>query len=407
MVTEGAGFTVGAGTTLTLSGNSNFQGDGTVSVSFGSTLDAQVPTTFDLMMTLELLDGTISNAQNLTLPETFNIYGGILSGTGVLATDILSEGFMNINSASTTFTISNLDLDLGGTILTWNGSSGDDFILDNSTLTIRDEFEINNADSIPEISGSGNIVLAADAYLSQFSSGVDTIIGVPVTTRGIIEVFDPTSGLTFTGGNLTLKDGARLSGVGTFTLGLSGEGNVTVGSGGGIAPGWDTGTGILNIDGNVIFENDSVAIFEISFNGETWESDSLDVVGSVTINGGNLFTLWDGYFDGDNLNPDLQITPFIFFTTSAGLSGTFDTVVDPLSVTTSTVTTPGVDLEYQVTGVDPLAIITYWTGGAVTTNWQDVSNWSGGAEPGFDDLVIVEIPTANYEIADLTLNSIM
>ncbi|MBT3724388.1 MAG: filamentous hemagglutinin N-terminal domain-containing protein, partial [Gammaproteobacteria bacterium] len=396
MVTEGAGFTVGAGTTLTLSGNSNFQGDGTVSVPFNSTLDIQTPTTFDLTMTLELLNGTIDNAQNLSLPDTFNIYGGILSGTGVLATDILSEGFMNINSAAgTTFTISNLDLDLGGTILTWSGSSGDDFVLDNSTLTIRDQFEINNSDSVPEILGTGNIVLAADSYFSQFSSGVDTVIGVPVTTRGLIEVFDPTSGLTFTGGDLTLKDGARLSGFGTITVP-----NVFVSSGGGISPGWDTGTGTLNIDGNVTFENDSVAVFEINNNSTGF--DQLNVTGNITINGGNLFVLWDDYSTHgvDTVSNNL----FDLMTSSGGMVGPFTTTVNPLGITSSSANISTVNYQYQVDAMDE-ALNVYWTGLGDGLTWEDTANWVGDITLD-NSLVIVEIPTADYEIADLTLNSI-
>ncbi len=387
-------------TSLTLGGSAQILGGGIFEVGSSGTLDVTVPTEFKSLysagLTLHLNGGTIDNAQNLTLPDTFNINGGALNGNGVLVSDILQSNVININDgAGIVFSVNGLDLDLMGTSVNWNAvSSTDDIVLNNASLIIGDQFSINNADSIPQITGSnGSLVIRPDSYFSQFSgSGIETTVAVPVTSNGIIEVFDPTATLTFTGGDLNLANGAALAGNGTIRIGASGTGNVFLNAGARINPGWDVpgigNTGRLTIDGNVTFGADSVGIFEINspFIGDNGlpAYDHLEVTGNVIINGGNLFVLWD-----DFANRSISATDTLDFITASNITGDFASVNNPLGITVSTLSNSVTSYQYTVDTIDTSAIV-YWTGGAGSSNWQDGANWNTGAEPNANDLVVLD-----------------
>ncbi len=362
------------GVSLVLLGNSDFQGDGTVKVSMSSILDVQVPTAFQLPMTLELSNGMILKAHNLSIPDVFNINGGgTLTGAGTLKTDVISNGVININGG---LSIINLDMDLGGTTLYWNSAYYlDEIVLSDSTLSILNRMEINNTDYAQITGSNGRLDLGADSFLTQLSS-LHTAITVPVTTRGTIEINNPAGGLSFSGGAITLQDGAKLSGVGVFTN------DFIVGSGGSIDPGSSSGTGVLTINGNVTFESDSVAIFEIH---DYTSFDNLLVNGNVAINGGNLYVLWDGI--ASQLVSDFDT--YLFITNTGLMTGAFSTVYNPLGITASSVITFTNAYQYQVNGIDTSAIV-YWDGGADSTHWDDALNWSGDVLPGDSDLVIIE-----------------
>ncbi|MCP4088210.1 MAG: hypothetical protein GY746_00225, partial [Gammaproteobacteria bacterium] len=83
-VLAGATFLIGSGTSssLTLSGTPLIGGSGTFSVDGNTVFDVAVPVAMDPLLTLTLTStGVIDNAENLTIPDTFNWSGGTIRGT--------------------------------------------------------------------------------------------------------------------------------------------------------------------------------------------------------------------------------------------------------------------------------------------------------------------------------------
>ena len=389
--------------TLTLDGNSDFTGEGIFTLAGG--LDVQVPVIFEDGLTFQLADGTIDNAHNLTLPGTVEIAGGTLNGSGsgtdIMSIPVFSDTDITINSSN--FIVNDLELDWPAHIV-WNvDSPGADITLNDSTLVAGDRLEIMGSASTSVMNGTnGQLIIRADSFLTLQADG-DTTIGVPVDAQGHVQQFSTSGALNFSdAAGLTLSNGGVLEGDGLIS------GLITVNSGGVIAPGFSTsGTSTIQVDGQVIFNPGSAAIFSL---GEIDGLDSDAIVASdfngdfgthtVTINGGSLYMNWTEYYDGMNSSNVAATVALIL--ADENVTGAFTTIYDPISVTASTLTDAALGVasfEYTIDAVDAVTPFYYWDGDAGNDLWSDPINWEGTVSdqlPGAGEFVMVE--TSNVQM---------
>jgi autotransporter-associated beta strand protein len=144
--------------------------------------------------------------------------------------------------------------------------------------------------------GAGTLTLSGN---SSAFAGTANIAGGLVNLTGSL------------GGSLVIQNGGRLGGTGTL-------GNLTIASGGILAPGGSPGT--LNATGNVIFRAGSIFDVEIAAAGGR---DLLAAAGSATIEGGTVRVT--------TLDPETQYTDgarYTFLTAAGGRTGAFADIAE-------------------------------------------------------------------------------
>ena len=399
-----APFIVDPGATLTLNNFVNLSGS---DITIDGTLLAQGACFGDGCVSFSITANQVTNNGEISVDQSYlNIESNLINNallsfptgdpidTPGIFVGSSSPQSLSFNPGSTISSFGDTRIEVFGSIilnnvqldvlsqLNWQGiSSTDQVLLNNSVLSIFDEFAILfGTDPLAAINqvGTSSIVVMPDAYFSQFSTG-NTNINVDFFSKGQVEIFDTLGGLTFSNAQV-IEDGGRLYGNGTFNAP-----SFTFASGGGVEPGWDFGTGTLTINSTsgVTFQPGSFGIFEIN-NTNTY--DQLVVNDDVTINGGNLFVLWDGY-SGTPVSPS---DTFDFITANA-INAAFTTTYDPLTITSfpDNIVT-GNTYQYTIDSIDSVTPVVYWDGGAFTQNWDDQDNWSGDLVPANGELVIIE-----------------
>ena len=416
---------------LVLTATSSMTGTGIWRIDGGNIngnaiLDAAAPSSIASGLTLEL-NGVINNAQNLTIPDTFNWVGGTISGSGDFITPSTSTTTIKgAATASTTLQGASTTAPLNwfnDGIINWNGtiSAVNDITLTNANIFNDGEFYISLA-TTASISGTGRIINGVGAVLGIGTSS-DPTFNVPFDNFGVLDIVLPGDTLFITN-DLKLENSALLMGGGTLNL-SAGTGTLTVGNGGGISPGQNA-DGSLTIDGKLIIDPGAQLMFDLESN-TLFDKILVSFGNTVTINGGDLFAFWEGPAGttGSGFTNVLNGAQFNFIDCSASLIAcmTVNTPLnmhDPLNVnpavTPLSVTFPVTDqnsLEYTLgtkTGT-----VFEWTGTAGDGLWTSPSNWLGGAAPVPGASVIIDgngavIPvaiTGSVNIANLQTDALL
>ena len=286
-VAAGARVDVNA-STYTLNAGAGFTGPGIARVN-GGTLAVGANLT---AVNVELMNGTLTGAGNLTITGTCNWSAGTLSGAGLT---IIPQGAMlNLNGGVALRRVIN---NAGTT--TWNNgsiSSGDGAVFTNQSggaFNIQSDqgWFFNLGGSTPQfINQPGGTVTKSTTIGTTTFSGVPFNNGGTVNaTSGVLSfsaaTFTQTAGAThLAGGNLSVSNlnsidiqGGILDGSGNIT------GNGTVMNGGQVNPG--TSPGMINITGK--YNQVAAGALNIDLNGLTagTQFDQLNLTGTVTLAG--------------------------------------------------------------------------------------------------------------------------
>ncbi|MCP4391849.1 MAG: hypothetical protein GY802_26380, partial [Gammaproteobacteria bacterium] len=359
---------LGSGDRLQLNANTDFTGSTGILGIPGGTLDVNTAVDLSpLAITLNLnSNGAITQAQNLTIPDTFNQSGGAtISGTGNFTTPLGSTVTLD------DVTVNGLNWINQG-VVNWipaNVASAD-FTLTNATFTNENLLLLQNANDSSQIveSGTSSLVNGINGTINANPTGILTIL-VPFTnSMGAAVTIAPGATLGLNGATLVIPTGALLAGGGTFL------GNVNL-NGGSIRPG-DTGAiDTLAINGNLAVTAGTIEIEILNNVGAAGIGyDLLAITGTFSV-ADTLDLVAFGYTvsNGDSFTP-------ITFASSSGSFGT----INPVGVETVTPTYNATDLSIQLTIVGGIS----WIGGS-STNWADGLNWSGGIAPLISDDVSI------------------
>ncbi len=280
------------------------------------------------------------NIRKLYVRETLNISGGSLTVNYVPvpeSTPMAAQFSAPVSiSGAANLSVHTLHVDPATNFTAGNAALMFDTLrLDRGTTPAK--FVLNGNVNIAGMSGAtakiGTNAGAANTGLIDLSGGVRTVnvangaaaidlaVSVPIVNGGLTKTGAGTmslsaantyaGGTTISGGTLIASNttgsatgtnsvivglGGTLAGGGT-TAGASGivSGLVTIQSGGRIAPGSVSSSGILNLGGGVIFNSGS--IYEVNLNSTTLGSgyDQLRVTGTATLGGYLNVTLGMGY----------------------------------------------------------------------------------------------------------------
>ena len=362
----GSTLQVGVGDALVLNTNTSFAGSlGTFGIAGGSVDVAALVDLSAAAMVLNLNSGgLLSNAQNLTIPNTFVIAGGTINGTG---------SFVTPASSNTVYSgASNLSLGVN-----WISNGIFNFASSSNDLDIQSTFNFTNSGTFNMVqTNAGANVIGAGSFTntnSLFSgASVPSVISVNFTnSAGTIDIF---SGSLSLGGAALTLGGGTLKGSGTFI------GNVIADSGSTIAPGLSPGT--LLVSGDVTFQAGSNFDVEIQ-SAAPGDYDVLNVTGNVNVaTGANLNILGFGGYAGVLSDSFDVITATGTLTPAAGF-----TIVDDVNfAVTPTYTSTPDGLTLDVTSLN--AVFNSWLGGS--GNWLDDFNWSFGSVPSLSDDVFID-----------------
>ncbi|MFZ5677586.1 MAG: autotransporter-associated beta strand repeat-containing protein [Pseudomonadota bacterium] len=251
---SGAGKLVKAGANrLTLTGASSFTGGttikgGTLAIGDGGESGS--------------LSGDVVNDGELVFNRSNAIsFGGAISGSGgltKLGADVLTLTGVNSYSGITTIT--------DGTLKGAAQSFGTGRI-DNESALIIDQ--ATDASFANVIDGEGSFTKTGAGTLTL--TGASGLTGATTVAAGTLSVAGSLLGST-----VTVEDGATLSGTGRI-------GGLVVAGDGILATGNSIGT--LVVEGDVLFEADSIFRVEVDDTGKT---DKLEATGDVTIRGGTV-----------------------------------------------------------------------------------------------------------------------
>jgi len=240
------------------------------------------------------------------------------------------------------------------------------------TLEIVEE---NNTVTIEQvISGSGDLTKAGKGTLALL--GANTYTGNTDVMAGHLTVDGSIAASALT----TVFDGASLGGKGTV-------GNLTIASGGALAPGNSIGT--LNVAGDLHFADGSTYQVEVDDEGNT---DRVDVTGKTTIDGGTVMSI----AASGNYKP---YTDYKIITSAGGIEGEFDGVtsnfafIDPSLIYDDTALT--LRLDRNDTAFDEVA---------VTFNQRSAARGAESLDMGsplYDALVFLDSQTAQSAFAQL------
>ncbi len=202
----------GTSSSLTLQTGAQITGTGSVNVEASAILDVATPFSFDPAITLQMnTGGAISSAQNLTMPNTFNWFGGTISGTSgadftinngqtvnlfgsgdmILAGGLrmVSNGTVLFQSSGGNFEIPDGEFVAGGSLQV---QAGGNFVLtsDSSVFTLGTGGTFNIGPNFPTFSGAGTLNLADSSILNVNNSlnlsGLQTLsIGASAQLNGV------------------------------------------------------------------------------------------------------------------------------------------------------------------------------------------------------------------------------
>jgi len=240
---------------------------------------------------------------------TFGGVMGITSGGGAPAFSITKAGegtqiLTGANNYTGTTTIS------GGTLQLGNGGTTGS-ILGNVTNNANLTFNRSNAYTFSGmISGSGSVTQDGTGVLTL--TGANTYSGVTSVNSGTLMV-NNSSGSATGSGAVVVNNGGVLGGSGII------GGNLTIESGGILAPG--NSTGILTLGGNLNLNSGAITQMEINGTTPGTGHDQIVVGGTATL-GGTL----ELFFGGGMTNGDT----FTLIETTNPILGNFDSVVNVL-----------------------------------------------------------------------------
>lgn len=245
----------------------------------------------------KLIVGVKKNS-NSSITISKNGFLQLDSGNAVIAESDHSNGIINIGSASGDAAVA------PGYLLINGVDKGIVFGQGNGSLVFN--HTDNNYVFDPMITGYGTISVKNGKTIINSNSG--GFSGDTIVSDGTLSV---SSGATL-GGNIEVKNGAVLSGAGTF--GTANTGDVTIDTGGTIAPGNSIGT--LKVAGDLFFNPGSIYAVEVDPSGAT--SDKIHVGGSAKLAGSVVHIGLNG-----NYKPR---STYNILTADNGLVGRFDDV---------------------------------------------------------------------------------
>ncbi|MBM7059659.1 DUF4347 domain-containing protein [Pseudomonas sp. UL073] len=304
---SGNGITKTGSGTFTLSGANTYTGStsvsaGTLTLNGGAAISDSSATIVASGATLSLSAseslGSLAGSGNVILGSSTltsggdnnsTTFSGALSGTG---------GFTKTGSGTLTLSGSNSGTFTGGITISGGGAlsvASDDNLgsgtlsLNNGILTITGTTTIDNSVSLTSsatinniaaailsgaINGSGSLTKTGSSALTL--SGTNTYGGATAVSVGTLSVTGALNGTSL----VTVESGATLIGTGSVT-------NLTVNSGGTLAPGAN-GVGTLTVNGNLTMASGSTLAIDI--NGATAGTDYDQVVvnGAVDVSGATL-----------------------------------------------------------------------------------------------------------------------
>ncbi|MDO9105950.1 MAG: autotransporter-associated beta strand repeat-containing protein [Methylovulum sp.] len=291
--TNSYGATTVLGGTLSVAADSNL-GSGAVTLN-GGTLEATGSgITIDNAIALGNSDGTVSNANALTL-------SGVISGAG--GADLTKSGAgtltlsgTNTYAGATTVSAGTLsvaaDSNLGTGTVTLNGgtleATGSGITIDNAIALGSSDGTVSNANALTlsgVISGASGADLAKSGAGTLTLSGTHTYAGATTVSAGTLSV----TGVLGATSGVTVSSGATLGGSGSV-FATSSSNILTVNNGGTLAPGV-SGAGTLTVNGNLAI--DSGGTLSQDINGTTAGTgyDQIQVIGTVNITGASLSAL--------------------------------------------------------------------------------------------------------------------
>ena len=281
-----------------LSNSGSIIGAGSLSVN-GGELDITSATTLPGTMTLNLVSGSVTNAQNLILPGVFNWLGGTVQGTG---NGFTTQGQVTLTEG----TLLNTDWTIAASgIVDWIGAPGNTLALTNAsiinqgTFNITSQFALGALDLSNNLLGAKNLNGSGSSFINQgtllIDAGVDTVnfalnfdnVGGDI---GIIS-----GNFSLNGADLILDQADEtLKGFGTFT------GNV-INTAGTVSPGFtdpaniNSQTGTLTIVGD--YTQGVAGALDIKMDSSVLQGlqhDVLDVSGIFTAGGSIDFKIVNG-----------------------------------------------------------------------------------------------------------------
>lgn len=229
--------------------------------------------------------------------------GGSLIKTG---SGMLTLTGFNSYTGGTTVAAGTLRIGDGGT----RGS-----ILGDVDIASTGTFAFDRSDNVAfagALSGTGHIVKAGAGALAYDGDG-SSFAGITDINAGALIIGSSIDhAAVVLGGSVKVGDGGLFGGHGTVGSGTGSE--VTIASGGTVAPGNSIGT--LTVNGDITFEAGSIYQAEIN---PALESDLIDASGKAMIEGGTVYaTKVTGVY-----KPDSRWT---IIGADGGVSGTFDTL---------------------------------------------------------------------------------
>jgi len=337
----GAGTVNFAGATANLTGTYNITGGTTISggtVNFTGTLTSAGPLTISggtanfsnvggsaTTSALTLSSGTLTGNSSVTVTGLFTWTGGTMSGTGVVNANggmsipsgqpFLDTRTLNVSGATAFGTTNVLFLQNGAVInnlagSTWTlvNSNGNGIALNGGTTGT-----FNNAGTLL-ITGAGSSSIG----VAFNNTGT---VNANAGTLNFSGVYTQTSGSTaLNGGGIATNtllniNGGTLAGTGTIT------GNVSIGSGGILSPGFTPGT--INITGNYTQNSTGSYLAEIGglTAGTQYDQANLTGTGTATLGGTLNVSLLSGFVPATGNS----FTILTCAATTACINGTFAT----------------------------------------------------------------------------------
>ncbi len=396
------------GLSLSLEAGSNFTAiaGSVLLISAGSDLNVNTPVILPSSMVMELNGGKINNVQNLGIPDTFNIAGGIIIGSGDFNIPV-SATVTTVGSVNGGLTISGVDANNKLTVFNEGYFSWEDTFSSVGAISLTDAlfenasvFNINLTEGPASMTGNGRFINSPGALINVGGTQSATInLDSSLNNEGELDVNFGSTLLLQVGGltdTLLLGNAAVLAGTGTLNA------DVVVDNGGLISPNWEN-FGLLTIDGDLTVNAGANLLFhlEMPVDGQ----DSLFVTGAIDLNDGNLFVHWQGDVNSNIsggetatfISCNSAIAPCL--TTNTPL-----TLIEPLGSNGSSITIEdGAGTDDIDFNVGTVANIIIWDGSKTGTelaplNWNTDDNWLGGVVPDDGDLALIDIAAGDIFI---------
>ncbi|MFC0662164.1 autotransporter outer membrane beta-barrel domain-containing protein [Eoetvoesiella caeni] len=311
------GFDVAADTTLAATGPINGPGSliktgsGTLHLTGANRYGDTIVREGGLIGDAAAISGNIVNDGEVAFyQQTDGAFVGDISGSGLMRK--FGFGALSLEGHNTLdWAVDIGQLDSSGSRFSGNAAIGADgrFVLDDAQAASYAGVISGTGQFYKQ--GTGKLLLTGD------SAG---FAGHPMIKAGTLLIGDH-NGTGALGGSFKVLDGATLGGSGTLGSGAGSQ--VTVASGGTLAPGNSIGT--LTVNGDLVFEKGSR--FEIEVDPQSKNNDQVAITGDTAIHGGSVAHI------GATGQYDLRST-YTLLTTGGTLSGKFDTVASDFAFLT-------------------------------------------------------------------------